>query len=71
MTSERATKSQGGNKVINTKIYIGSTKDSKHIATLMLNVVGEEVIMSLWDIDEGELIPRKVYPLDSKKQKTA
>lgn len=36
LTSERATKAQGGNNFIDIKLNVGSASDSKHIATVRL-----------------------------------
>ena len=74
VTSERATKGQGGNKDIKITLQIGSTKENKHIATILLNALPAEasrdnipvVVMQVWDIDRGELCERQIYSLQGE-----
>src|SRR3990167_9721567 len=71
-TSERASKAQGGNKYLKITLNIGSTADSRHVATMLANIVGDEVVLQYW-VDEGkglkEITERIVLSLKGNKQK--
>jgi hypothetical protein len=70
-TSERTAKGvgQGGNAFVRTTLNIGTTKTSRHIATLTANVVGNEVVLQFWAGEPlKELCERVILPLTKGKR---
>lgn len=62
VTSERASKGQGGNKFIDIDILVGSADDSKRFANVRVNIV--DGMYTLWL--DGERVKTK-----GEKEKTA
>ena len=71
-TSERTAKGvgQGGNAFVRTTLNIGTTKTSRHIATLLANIVGNEVVVQFC-IGENldDMFQTFTYPLLKPKGK--
>lgn len=70
--SERASKGQGGNKFIKTVLLMGSAENPEHIATMLANVVGDQVILQFWasnGLGLREIAPRTVLSIKGEKQK--
>lgn len=55
VTSERASKGQGGNKYIDINLNVGSATESEHFANVRLNII--DGVYTLW-ID-GEIVKTK------------
>lgn len=64
--SERAKKAQGGNRHLKMYLNVGSATDSNHVATILLNVVENDVVLQVWDKEKGELCERQIYSLEGQ-----
>ena len=54
VTSERATKGQGGNRDVVVDLFVGSAKESRHIVRLVLATEGNEYSLSYTDREKNE-----------------
>lgn len=67
VTSERASKGQGGNKFIRTTYNVGSAADSSPIANVELFCDGDTFTFTVWDYYGKEIA--KIQRTKGEKQK--
>lgn len=70
ITSERASKGQGGNKYLRIALNVGSTKESRHIANLLMVAVdngGYEIFFQ--DTEKDKTTCLKTGEIKGKSQK--
>jgi hypothetical protein len=54
VSSERASKGQGGNEYIDFKLKAGSTNDSRDVMTFRARLEGDEIVIGFWRYPNGE-----------------